>query len=118
VEAVSREDVFTLSSSGAIGPVAIAGSVNAAVVKHEHQGPYRRRLINQDQTGANSEQTVDVSAVDETSIFGAAVDLTLSSLAIGAGVDIGIVRNNTSAIIGPALRSTPPGRERALAFPR
>jgi hypothetical protein len=102
VQASSSEDVFTLTGSGGVGVgVGIAGAINAAIVDSDTSAYIAKNAsVNTDATGANAAQTVNVSAVNAAKVFGVAANLTGGASALAGGVDLGIIRNDTSAYMG------------------
>ena len=103
VQAQSSEDVFAVAASGAGGTfVGIAGAVTVETIDSDTLAYIGDgAAINQDATDANALQSVNVSAFNDLKIF--VVDGAIGGAAFGGisgGVDVGIIRNDTSAYIG------------------
>jgi len=102
VQASSKEDVFTVGASAAGGWFAgLAGGVTVGMIDSDTTariGDYAD--INKGITDADNNQSVNVSAVNDTSMFSFAGGLGVGIAGIGGGVDVGIIRNDTSAGIG------------------
>ena len=105
VQAVSSESVFGLGASAAGGLfVGIAGAVSVEVLDSDTQAEILGGAeVNQNNSATAAEdQSVSVSAtntLDVTSIDGS---LGVAAAGVGASVDVGIIRNDTMAIIGGA----------------
>ncbi|MBM4043507.1 MAG: hypothetical protein FJ279_00180, partial [Planctomycetes bacterium] len=100
VQAESSENVFTLAVSGAGGYYGgVAGAVTVELLNSDTLAFIGAlAAVNQNHTGANSAQTVSVSAVNDVGVL--SIDGTISGGAGGGlsgGVDVGAIRNDTSA---------------------
>ncbi|MFI5459662.1 MAG: beta strand repeat-containing protein [Isosphaerales bacterium] len=107
VQAGSSEDLFVATAAGAGGFCGgLAGDVSVEIVKSSTQAYIGDGAqVNTGSSAASSAQTVNVSAVNETSIF--AFDGTLAVAVGGAlagSVDVGIIQNNTAAYVGNGAR--------------
>ncbi|HSG99026.1 MAG TPA: hypothetical protein VLB27_03190, partial [candidate division Zixibacteria bacterium] len=56
--------------------------------------------INTDQAAANADQSVNISAFNDAQVFSFAGGIGVGFVGVGGGVDVGVLRNNTSAYIG------------------
>ena len=106
VQAESSEGVFTIAASGAGGFFGgLAGAVTVNIVGATTKAYIGAgALINQNLTGADLSQSVSVAAADTATlrgIDGALAGTNVSFLvgALAGGVDVGIIRNQTSAYI-------------------
>ncbi len=103
VKAVSRDDIDVVVVSGAGGSVAgVAGAAAVNVVETNTKAYIGNGArVNQDDTYDTDLQTVKVVADSETDIKDVAVGASLGFFGgLGAGVDVGIIRNNTTAYVG------------------
>ena len=102
VEASSVEDIVSVAASGAGGFYAgVAGGVSVAVIRSATTaflGAASR--INVDPSGASPLQSVSVIADNVVTALGVTGGLGIGIAGIGGAVDIGVVRNNTSAYVG------------------
>src|SRR5205085_2817708 len=99
VQAFSTENVFGLAGAGtASGLIGLSGAVTVAIVDSDTAAFVDQNAnVNTDQTGANAAQSVNVSAANETKVFGLPVNIAGGLLTAGAGVDIGVIDNDTTA---------------------
>ncbi|MEM7769221.1 MAG: DUF4347 domain-containing protein [Cyanobacteria bacterium P01_A01_bin.37] len=99
VQAQSSEDIFNLAVAGGGGLfVGIAGAVTVDIIDsdtHAHIGESAQ--INQNTPLANNAQSVRVSANNDLDLLGVSGSAALGLVALSGGVDVGIVRNDTSA---------------------
>jgi hypothetical protein len=99
VAAASQEDITTVTISGAGGGVGVAAAVSVKVVEATTQAYIGQNVeVNQTTTGASQDVTVD--AADSVTLGGGAGSAALAGIAVGAGADIDVVRNTTSAYLG------------------
>ena len=98
VQALATEDVFNVAGAGtASSLIGLSGSVTAALVDSDTSAFIDENAqINTDESGANSAQTVNVSAANQTTLWGLPVNFAFGFLSTGVGVDIGVVRNDTT----------------------
>jgi autotransporter-associated beta strand protein len=103
VRAESSEDIFSVVASGATGlGQALAGSVNFVVLDSDTAAYIDADArINTNQAGASASQSVNVAAKNDAQVFGVAGSLVAGGAALAGGADIGVLRNDTSAWIGP-----------------
>ncbi len=106
VQAESSEGVFTTAASGAGGFFgALAGAVTVNIIGATTKAYIGSgALVNQNSAGASASQSVNVAAADNASlrgIDGALAGTSFDFLAgsVAGGVDVGIIRNQTSAYI-------------------
>src|SRR5262249_26539428 len=99
VQAHSTEDVFSIAAAGSLGSkLGLAGAASIALVDSDTAAFVDKNAhINSDPTNANPSQSVNISGANELKIFGLPVNVTKGTLAIGLGVDIGIIDNDTTA---------------------
>ncbi|HEY4633913.1 MAG TPA: hypothetical protein VIH00_08370, partial [Candidatus Limnocylindrales bacterium] len=101
VQASSHEDVFNLAIVGQGGSsFSIVGSGAADIIQSDTTAYIGDADVNK-ASGGNALQQVNVSAVNEVdvlSVGGAAISMT--AVGIPAAVDLGIIRNNTTAYLG------------------
>ncbi|MCB1963628.1 MAG: leukotoxin LktA family filamentous adhesin [Rhodocyclaceae bacterium] len=101
VEATSTEDLFSVAASGAGGFYAgVSGAVTVASVDSDTTAVIGSgALINQGVTGASGTQDVNVSARNHVKIDAYTGSLALGAVGAAGGVDVGTVRNDTTALI-------------------
>ncbi|MEX0958007.1 MAG: LEPR-XLL domain-containing protein [Burkholderiales bacterium] len=102
VQAQSAESVFSLAATVGGGFYAgVGGGVTVEVI-HSDTTAFigEGARINADVGAADSDQSVNVSAFNETLVFAFAGGVGAGIAGIGGGVDVGVLRNNTSAYIG------------------
>jgi hypothetical protein len=101
VQARSSENVFTLAASGGVNVAGLSGAIGVALLDSDTSAFIDTNAhVNGDQAGANSSQTVNVSATNDTAVFGAGVNLRGNQVAVAGGIDAGIIRNDTAAFVG------------------
>ena len=102
VQASSSEDILNISAAGGGGQYAgVAGAVTVEVVNSDTTAYIGRQArVNQDDAGAAASQSVNVSAVNDARILAIAGALGGGIAGVGGGVDVGVLRNDTSAYIG------------------
>ncbi|UCD79969.1 MAG: LEPR-XLL domain-containing protein, partial [Desulfobacterales bacterium] len=95
VQASSSEDVFTVAAAAAGGTYfGLAGGVAVEVIDSDTKafiGGYAE---------ITSEENVNVSAVNDVDVFSIGGGAGFGAAGIGGGVDVGTLRNDTSAYIG------------------
>ncbi len=100
IQANSSENIFGLAASIGGGVVGVAGAVDVAIVHVQTKafvGPSAQ--VNQ-QSGANSAQSVDVAAADYVKTLTVAGGAAGGLVGIGGGVDVGILDETTQAYLG------------------
>src|SRR5262249_13381303 len=104
VQATSSEDLFALGASGAGGFAGIAGAVSVEVVDSDTLAHVIGGAeVNQNTAGsANAEQSVNVSAVNRLKLLSIDGAVGAGFVGFGASVDVGVIRNDTTAVIGGA----------------
>ena len=104
IQAFSTEDLLSIAASGNISMNAtIAGAVTVELIDSDTIASIGNLAqINQDQTGSNASQSVNVSAVNYAEALTIAGVLVLggSTANVGGGVDVGILQNDVAAVIG------------------
>jgi len=102
VQARSTESVFNLAASGGdAGITTVAGAVAFAVMDSDTTAFVESGArINPDAAGADPRQTVNVSATNDSKVFGLAVSIVSSAITLGVGVDVGIFDNDTTVTVG------------------
>ncbi|MEJ2723027.1 MAG: LEPR-XLL domain-containing protein [Deltaproteobacteria bacterium] len=103
VQAHSKEDLFVIGASAGGGLYAgLAGGVTVEIIDSDTQayiGEYAD--INKETTNENEEdQSVNVSAANDFSVFALGGGLGIGAAGIAGGIDVGILRNSTTAYIG------------------
>jgi hypothetical protein len=102
VQAQSSEDLFTISAAGAAGLyVGIAGAVSVAVVDSDTAawiGSGAR--VNTSGGAAHSSQDVNVTARNDFELFNVTGALGAGAAGIAGAVDVGVIRNDTTAFVG------------------
>ncbi|HEY1066031.1 MAG TPA: hypothetical protein VGE52_07970, partial [Pirellulales bacterium] len=103
VQATSKEDVFQVAASAAGGKFAgVAGGVTVEVLDSDTTARIGgNTTINAGTTNENAAQDVVVVAINEVDVFALAGGVGLGLGALGGGIDVGVDRNDTSAVIGP-----------------
>lgn len=101
VEANSSEDLFSVAASGAGGFYAgVSGAVTVSSVDSDTTAVIGSgALINQGVTGASSTQDVNVSAKNHAKVDAYTGSLALGAVGAAGGVDVGTVKNDTTALI-------------------
>ena len=102
VQAYSKETLLNIAASGAVGgAVGGAGSINFNVIDSDTAASIGDRAsINTNTTGENAQQSVHVIAGNELDARSIAGGLAVGSSALAGSVDIGVVRSDTTSIIG------------------
>jgi filamentous hemagglutinin family protein len=102
VEALSKEDLFVVSASGAGGLFAgISGAVTVAVVDSVTVARIgNNALVNTDNTGAATDQDLNVSARNELKSLAFTGSVAIGAAGISGGVDVLTARNRTHSAIG------------------
>ncbi|MHB8787319.1 MAG: leukotoxin LktA family filamentous adhesin [Thauera sp.] len=102
VQAASSEDLFTVSAAAAGGLyLGFAGAVSVATVDSDTAawiGADAR--VNQGGGAADAAQDVNVGARNEMELFNVSGALGVGAAGIAGGVDVGVIRNDTTAWIG------------------
>jgi hypothetical protein len=102
VQALSQEDIFSLGAagSGGIGAAAVAGGINANLIDSDTTAFIgERAVVNPSTAGANSTQSVNVAAANQLDVLTIGGSAAVGANAIAGGIDIGVVRNDTTAVI-------------------
>lgn len=102
VQAQSSEDLFTISAAGAGGLyVGIAGAVSVASVDSDTAAWIGGGAqINTSAGTPNANQDVNVTARNDLKIFNVSGALGAGAVGIAGSVDVGVIRNDTTAFIG------------------
>ncbi|WP_158589118.1 leukotoxin LktA family filamentous adhesin [Alginatibacterium sediminis] len=99
LEATSSEDVFGVTASGAAGLYAgVAGAVSVLAINSDTQAGIGA-LSDINQNAANSQQSVNIAARNQTDIEMITGALGAGAAGLAGAVDVGSVTNNTSAFI-------------------
>ena len=112
VAAESTEKVFSLTVDGSLAvgtePVTFAGAVAGAVSAEVDQSTTRAFVG--DAAHVASDKSVSVTAVNAVNLFSAdgavAASVALVSAGLAGGVDVGVVRNTTTAYVGDGAHIT------------
>jgi filamentous hemagglutinin family protein len=101
VEATSSEDLFSVAASGAGGFYAgVSGAVTVSSVDSDTTAVIGSgALINQGVTNGSATQDVNVSARNHVKVDAYTGSLALGAVGAAGGVDVGSVRNDTTALI-------------------
>lgn len=102
VRAQSSEDLFTIAAAGAGGLyVGIAGAVSVAAIDSDTAAyiGYGAQ-INTSGGTANAAQDVNVTARNDLEMLTVAGALGVGAVGIAGAVDVGVIRNDTTAYIG------------------
>lgn len=102
VQAASSERVSSVAASGAGGFYAgVAGGVSVEVIDSDTVATIGANAnVNTDAQNAGADQSVNISAVNDADVFVVAGGLGIGFVGVGGGVDVGVLRNDTSASIG------------------
>jgi hypothetical protein len=102
VQATSSEWLLQLGAAGAGGfYTGVAGAITVEVFNSNTEAYIGAHAqINQDRSGVNATQSVNVAAANNVWAFTFAGGLGGGIAGIGGGVDVGVVRNNVNAYIG------------------
>ena len=99
IAAYSKEDIFAITASGMASSGALAGAISVEQINSDTLafiGPMA--VINQNNDGTSSTQSIYITANNDVQVFVVAGVLVWGA-GIGGGVDVGIIRNDTSALI-------------------
>ncbi|MFV0666095.1 MAG: hypothetical protein ACK5NS_20770, partial [Denitromonas sp.] len=101
VEANSSEDLFSVAASGAGGFYAgVSGAVTVTSVDSDTTAVIGSgALINQGVTNGSATQDVNVSAKNHAKLDAYTGSLALGAVGAAGGVDVGTVKNDTTALI-------------------
>ena len=103
VQAATSENVTNIAVAGGVGFYAgLAGGVSVEIFESNTQAYIGNNAnINESSTGASSAQAVDVAAVNQATNFSFAGAIAGSIFAsMAGGVDVGLMKNSTTAYIG------------------
>ena len=101
VQARSSEDLFTVSAAGAGGLyVGIAGAVSVATVNSDTLAYLGNGVRINTGGGGHAAQDVNVTARNDLSLFNVSGALGVGAVGISGAVDVGVIRNDTTAFIG------------------
>src|SRR5690606_16711269 len=107
VQAGSTEDLFTVSAAGAGGfYVGIAGAVSVATVDSDTTAWIGNGAqINTASAGGapHANQDVNVTARNDFSLFNVSGALGVGAAGIAGAVDVGVIRNDTTAFVGDSV---------------
>jgi Ca2+-binding RTX toxin-like protein len=106
VEAYSSEDVWTMAIAGGGGAVGLAGAVTVTVLDSDTVAYIDGGAdVNLDNTGAGDKQDIYVSAVNDVDLEGRAGGLSFGAGGLAGAIDIGIIRNDTTAYIASPVKA-------------
>lgn len=106
VQASSRENVVNLAAAIGVGGVGIAGGVSVEIVSSNTTASIGNNAsINQQDQSGSPTQGVDVAAVNSSSALAFGGGLAVGAAGVSGAVDVGMIRNNTTAVIGVFLDS-------------
>ncbi|HQZ02069.1 MAG TPA: leukotoxin LktA family filamentous adhesin [Thauera sp.] len=102
VQAQSSEDLFTVSAAAAGGLyLGFAGAVSVATVDADTLAWIGNGAqVNKGAGDAHASQDVNVTARNDFSLFNVSGALGVGAAGIAGGVDVGVIRNDTTAFIG------------------
>lgn len=101
VQALSSEDLFTISAAGAGGLyVGIAGAVSVATVDSDTLAFLGNGVRVNTGGGGHANQDVNVTARNDFNLFNVSGALGVGAAGIAGAVDVGVIRNDTTAFIG------------------
>lgn len=102
VQALSSEDLFTAAAAGGAGLyVGLAGAVSVATIDSDTLAYLGNGVrVNTNGGSANAAQDVNVTARNDLSLFNVTGALGLGAAGIAGAVDVGVIRNDTTAFIG------------------
>ena len=103
VQALSTESTFTLAASGAVGLGGLTGNLVVVFVDSDTAALSIRAgaAINTGNDGTEgADQSVNVAAVNRAKVFDAALNLNVAFVSLAGSVDLGMIRNDTSAWLG------------------
>ena len=110
VAAKSSEDVFGIMlSAGASLGAGLTAAINFALVDSDTRAAIEPNAqVNANTPGATAFQSVHVEATNDAKLFGVAGNFVVGKTALSGGVDVGLIRNDTEAIIdsGAVVRAT------------
>ncbi|MDZ4784059.1 MAG: hypothetical protein SGJ19_27745, partial [Planctomycetia bacterium] len=103
VQAIATESTQSVAAAGGAGfGVGIAGSLNAQIIESQTSAFIDQNAnVNTDRTDVGIAQTVNVSAVNDAKAFGVAINVSGALVALAGGIDVGVIRNDTTASINP-----------------
>ena len=102
VQAYSSETIDNLAASGNLGLYAgLAGGVTVELIAANTTASIGNNArVNQNTPEAGAGQSVNVAAINQTKVTSLGGGAGLGLAAIGGGVDVGQIQNNTNAFIG------------------
>lgn len=102
VQARSHENLFTVSAAGAGGLyLGFAGAASVATIDSDTLAYIGNGAqINTQAGAAHDDQDVNVSARNDLRLFNVSGALGVGAVGIAGAVDVGIIRNDTTAFIG------------------
>ena len=102
VQALSTEATFTLAASGAVGLGGLTGNLVVVFVDSDTAAFIGAdAAINTGNDGTEgADQSVNVAAVNRAKVFDAALNLNVAFVSLAGSVDLGMIRNDTSAWLG------------------
>lgn len=106
VQSASHEDLFTVTAAGAGGFYAgVSGAVSVTDIHAQTLAAVGDNAkINQTNTGAHADQDVNISARNEVKVEAIGPSLAVGGVGVAGAVDVGTIRNNTSAAIGAGAK--------------
>jgi hypothetical protein len=102
VQAQSSEDVFHLAAAGGLGFVGVSGAVTVTLIDSDttaYIGQNARINRTGNNAGAGPDQSVFVGASNEVRVTSFAVGIAGGFVGVGGAVDVGSIKNDTSARI-------------------
>ncbi len=118
VEAIATEDVFSLAGTGAGGLFAgVAGAASVELIDSDTAASIGDSAVNKD-NATGSHQDVHVGAANSTTILAVGATAAIGAGALGGGVDVGKVHNDTTAVIDQGAEITAGGNVRVFAAGR
>ncbi|MCA9167540.1 MAG: hypothetical protein KDB23_07715, partial [Planctomycetales bacterium] len=117
VIAETSEDALSVAVAGGAGTGAgIAGAVTVAIINSDTQAYIVSGAeVNKTLTGANDHQDVHVSAINDVTTFAVSGAIGLGTAGLAGGVDVGMVRNDTTAYIAGDVHAERDVRVNALS---
>ncbi len=116
VIAESTEDILSIAvAGGASTGVGIAGAVTAEILNADTQAYIAGgAVVNADPTGAHANQDVHVSAINEVTTLAVSGAAGVGTAGLAGGVDVGMIRNDTTAYIAGNVSANRDVRVHAL----
>ena len=101
VVADSSEEIFSFTAGGTAGAVAASGSFTTTSLNETTRAIIGENArINTNTPDANTQQSVQVIAADQTRLIGGAGSVGAGAVGIGGSIEIGVIDKTTEALIG------------------